>query len=156
MPYLGNQVSTGSYRKLTDFSGSFNSSTTTFQLSVPPGTAAYYVTPGSIYQLLISVNNVIKNPGVDYTINGNQITFTTAPAPGQPFFGILLGDALNIGSPSDGTITDAKVATNAAIANSKILFTGLGNYANDTAAAAGGVAVGNLYRNGSVIQVRVA
>ena len=31
----------------------------------------------------------------------------------------------------------------------------LSNYANDTAAAAGGVAVGQLYRNGSVIQVRV-
>lgn len=32
----------------------------------------------------------------------------------------------------------------------------LGNYANDTAAAAGGVAVGELYRNGSVVMVRVA
>ena len=34
-------------------------------------------------------------------------------------------------------------------------ITGLGNYANDGAAAAGGVAVGGIYRNGSVIQVRV-
>jgi hypothetical protein len=155
MPYLGNQVSTGSYRKLTDISVGFDSTTTTFQLSVPPGTAAYYVTPGSIYQLLISVNNVIKNPGVDYTINGNQITFITAPSSGQPFFGILLGDALNIGSPSDGTITDAKVATGAAIANSKISFSTLGNYASDSAAASGGVLQGSLYRNGSVVQVRV-
>jgi hypothetical protein len=31
----------------------------------------------------------------------------------------------------------------------------LGNFANDAAAAAGGVQVGQLYRNGSVIQVRV-
>lgn len=31
----------------------------------------------------------------------------------------------------------------------------LGNYANDAAAAAGGVQVGGLYRNGSVVQVRV-
>ena len=30
------------------------------------------------------------------------------------------------------------------------------SYANDAAAAAGGVAVGQFYRNGSVIQVRVA
>ena len=29
------------------------------------------------------------------------------------------------------------------------------SYANDAAAAAGGVAVGQLYRNGSVVQVRV-
>lgn len=31
----------------------------------------------------------------------------------------------------------------------------LGNYANDAAAAAGGVLVGQAYRNGSVVQVRV-
>lgn len=32
----------------------------------------------------------------------------------------------------------------------------LGNYANDAAAAAGGVAINGVYRNGSVLQVRVA
>lgn len=38
-----------------------------------------------------------------------------------------------------------------------ILFGGgLGNYANDAAAAAGGVSVGQLYRNGSVVMIRVA
>ena len=35
-------------------------------------------------------------------------------------------------------------------------FNTLGNYANDAAAQAGGVAIGGMYRNGSVIQVRVA
>ena len=34
--------------------------------------------------------------------------------------------------------------------------TGLGDYADDGAAATGGVAVGGLYRNGSVVQVRVS
>ncbi len=32
----------------------------------------------------------------------------------------------------------------------------LGNYADDTAAAVGGIAVGGVYRNGSVLMVRVA
>lgn len=32
----------------------------------------------------------------------------------------------------------------------------LPNYANDAAAAAGGVAVGAMYRNGSVLMVRVS
>lgn len=39
-----------------------------------------------------------------------------------------------------------------------VLMTGLKNstsYANDAAAAAGGVAVGQLYRNGSVVQIRI-
>lgn len=34
-------------------------------------------------------------------------------------------------------------------------LSGLGNYANDAGASAGGVPVGGMYRNGSVLQVRV-
>jgi len=39
---------------------------------------------------------------------------------------------------------------------STLSFTSLGNYVNDAAAASGGVAVGSVYRNGSVLQVRVS
>ena len=35
-------------------------------------------------------------------------------------------------------------------------WSALGNYADDTAAAAGGVEIGQLYRNGSQVMVRVA
>ncbi|CAB4140473.1 hypothetical protein UFOVP407_58 [uncultured Caudovirales phage] len=35
-------------------------------------------------------------------------------------------------------------------------LSGLGNYANDAAAATGGVPVGGMYRNGSALMVRVA
>jgi hypothetical protein len=155
VPYIGTQITAGNYRKLTNLASGFNGVTTTFTLSVPPGTSQYYVTPKSTYQLLISVGGILQQPDTDYIVSTNTITFTTAPAAGLSFFGILMGDALNIGTPSDGTVTDAKVASTAAISNSKVSFTGLGNYANDAAAAAGGVAVGSLYRNGSVIQVRV-
>ena len=34
--------------------------------------------------------------------------------------------------------------------------TTIGNYANDAAAATGGVAIGGVYRNGSILMVRVA
>ena len=145
MPYIGNNLPAGSYRKLSDISSGFNGSATTFQLSVPPGTAQYYVTPGSVNQLLISVGGIIQEPGADFSLNGSQIVFSTAPAAGLTFFGLMMGDALNVGTPSDGTVTP-----------SKINFTGLGNYANDTAAASGGIAVGGLYRNGSIIQIRVS
>ena len=83
-----------------------------FTLSVPPGTSQYYVTPTSTYQLLISVGGVIQQPDTDYTISTNTITFTTAPTAGLSFFGILMGDALNIGTPSDGTVTQSKIGTN--------------------------------------------
>ena len=42
------------------------------------------------------------------------------------------------------------------LSNAAGVSTALGNYADDAAAALGGVAVGALYRNGSVVQVRVA
>lgn len=35
-------------------------------------------------------------------------------------------------------------------------FAALGDFADDTAAATGGVAVGSLYRTGSAVKVRVA
>jgi hypothetical protein len=108
--YVGNQPSRGAWRKLTDISGSFNGVTTTFTTSVPPGTSEYYVTAGTASQLLISVGGVIQQPDVDYTVNTNSITFTTAPAAGLTFFGVLCGDALNTGTPADGSITTAKLA----------------------------------------------
>jgi hypothetical protein len=55
--------------------------------------------------------------------------------------------------------------TNAAVNNTVLTITGagiftlsqgLGNYANDGAAAAGGIPVNGLYRNGSVVMIRVA
>ena len=124
MSYIGNQVPTGSYRKLSDISASFNGVTTTFQLSVPPGTAQYYVTPTSAFQLLISVGGVIQEPGVDFTLNGSQIVFSTAPAAGLSFFGIQMGDALNVGTPSDGTITTAKLVDNS-VTTAKLDSTGI-------------------------------
>ena len=36
-----------------------------------------------------------------------------------------------------------------------IRMNNIGNYANDAAASAGGVAIGGLYRNASVMQIRV-
>lgn len=120
MAYVGNSPARGEWRKLTDISSSFNGSTTTFTTSVPPGTSEYYVTAGSPNQLIISLGGVIQEPGVDYTVSTNSITFTTAPTSGLSFFGVLAGDALNVGTVSDGTITDAKIAANAEISVSKL------------------------------------
>jgi hypothetical protein len=108
--YVGNQPARGQWRKLTDISGSFNGVTTTFTTSVPPGTSEYYVTAGSASQLLISLGGVIQQPDTDYTVSTNSITFTTAPTAGLSFFGVLCGDALNTGTPSDGSVTTVKLA----------------------------------------------
>ena len=49
-----------------------------------------------------------------------------------------------------------KIATAINALMGRTTYTGLGNYANDAAAATGGVEIGDLYRNGSVVMVRVS
>ena len=77
---------------------------------------------------------------------------TGAPVGADKILGIDTSDAsqtvvFTISSILEGTLP-AKFSTAS--------ITTLGNFANDTAAASGGVAVNQLYRNGSVVQVRVS
>jgi len=105
--YIGNQPTVGQYRKLDDISGSFNGSLTAFTMQV----GGVNVSAGSSFQLLVSLGGVIQNPGTDYTVSGVTLTFTTAPTSGLDFFALLMGQPLNTGTPSDGTVTSAKLAT---------------------------------------------
>jgi len=110
MPYLGNTPLTGNFTELTDFSGSFDSSTTQFALTTSLGSLA--VTPIVEAALLISINGVIQEPTTDYTVSGTNITFTSAPDSGDTFFGVVMGRQLDIGTPSDSTVTSAKLSGN--------------------------------------------
>jgi hypothetical protein len=105
--YLGTQPAIGQNRKLDSISASFNGAATTFSLTINTSS----VVPSNVYQLFISLGGVLQNPGVDFTINGNQITFTTPPTVGLTFFGIFQGDSIT-GTPTiaDASITTAKLA----------------------------------------------
>jgi hypothetical protein len=59
--------------------------------------------------------------------------------------------------PVNGTLattSGTETFSNKTLATPKL--SGLGDYADDSAAAAGGVPVGGVYRNGSVVRVRVS
>ena len=107
MPYIGKQLVRGQNRKLDDISSGFNGSQTTFTLQV----ASQNVTVGSALQLWISLGGVIQDPLSDYTIAGNQITFTTAPAASLDFFGVIQGDVTDTNTPGDATVTSSKLST---------------------------------------------
>ena len=107
MAYLGRALTSGNYLKLDDISSQFNGSLTTFNLT--SGGQAFY--PGSPYSILVSLAGVIQEPESAYTINESQITFASAPAASDDFFCVVLGIALGIGVPGDGTVTAAKLAT---------------------------------------------
>ena len=100
MPYLGRELTSGNYLKLDDISSQFNGSTTTFQLK--SGGSDFF--PGSSFSLLVSVAGVIQEADSAYQINNNEITFASAPTNGDDAFIIVLGLALGIGVPGDGTV----------------------------------------------------
>ena len=90
-------------------------------ISVVNGQAAYTmqvastnVNPESANHMLVSLNGVLQKPGSSFTISGSTITFASNLATGDVIdFIILLGDALNLGTPSDGTVTTAKLGADA-------------------------------------------
>ena len=100
MPYLGRELTSGNYLKLDDITSQFNGSTTTFQLK--SGGSDFF--PGSSFSLLVSVAGVIQEADSAYQINNNEITFATAPSGADDCFIIVLGLALGIGVPGDGTV----------------------------------------------------
>jgi hypothetical protein len=61
--------------------------------------------------LVVADGNVL-NPKVDFNFNNATISFATAPTSAWlgKFFVIAYGDVLNSGIPSDGVITNAKLA----------------------------------------------
>ena len=109
MPYLGRELTSGNYLKLDDISSQFNGSTTTFQLK--SGGSDFF--PGSSFSLLVSVGGVIQEADSAYQINNNEITFATAPSGADDCFIIVLGLALGIGVPGDGTVGLAQLNTEA-------------------------------------------
>ena len=71
-------------------------------------------------QHLVSINGVIQKPNSGssqpsegFAISGADIIFSAAPASGADFFIITIGASVSIGTPSDGTVTAAKIASGA-------------------------------------------
>ena len=76
MPYIGKEPEHGNYQRIDTIASSFNGSTTTFNLRAD----SVSVYPTSPATMIISLGGVIQEPNTSYTVIGDQITFTTAPA----------------------------------------------------------------------------
>ena len=125
MAYIGPEPKLGRNREVDDISSSFNGSTTAFTLAV----SGSNVSPGTANDIIVSLGGVIQNPNTDYTIAGSTLTFTTAPASGLSFFAVVLGQGIDrdVGTPSDSSVTAAKLVNPLDLPdNHKIRF-GTGN-----------------------------
>jgi len=108
-------------KELDNISGSFNGSTTTFNLTV----SSVAVSPANAQQLVINIGNVMQNPGDDYTVSGSTITFTTAPLAGYVFQGTVLGSGVSLGTVVDGSVSPSSLDTSDSYNVGGITVTGI-------------------------------
>ena len=109
MAYIGRQQTSSAFLKLDDISSQFNTSTTTFNLTL--GGEAFFA--GNPYSLLVSLGGVIQEPIASFTIVENQINFASAPRAGADFFIVVLAttninplQSLTIGRRSGSHLMD--------------------------------------------------
>ena len=85
-------------------------------ISVVNGQAAYTmqvggvnVSPETANHMIVSLNGIIQAPGSSYTVSGSTITFASNLVTGDVInFIHILGSVLDLGTPSDATVTQAK------------------------------------------------
>ena len=108
MAYIGKQPVVGNFVKLDAIT---TSATATYNLL--NGGVAYF--PQTANNCIVSLNGVIQSPTSAYTISGSTIVFSDALTSSDTIdFILVLGDVLSIGTPSDGTVTSAKLASGTA------------------------------------------
>ena len=114
MAYVGKAPLTGAYPVLDNIASGFNASATAFNLTVG-GTA---VLPGNEASCIISISGVVQDPSA-FVISGSQITFTSPPAATDTFFGTVLGNTFDIGTPTDSSVTSGSLSSTFFVKNSQ-------------------------------------
>ena len=111
MPFIGQELITGAFHKLDAIT---TSTTATYNLQLNGGASRC----GN--HLMVSLNGVIQAPQDSFTVSGSQITFDSALTSSDSIdFIMAYGDVLNIGTPSDGTVSENKIVADA-VTTSKI------------------------------------
>jgi len=107
--YIGRQSIIGNFVKLDS-------------ITVVNGQAAYTMQNGgsnftdyeSVNQFLVSLNGIIQAPTDSFTVSGSTLTFASNLATGDVIdFVMVFGNSLSAGTPTDATVTTAKLAADA-------------------------------------------
>jgi len=109
MAYIGKQPAIGNFVKLD-------------AISVVNGQASYTMQNGganfteysNVNQFLVSLNGILQSPTDSFTVSGSTITFASNLVTGDVIdFIIVLGNSLDVGVPSDNTVSTAKIVDGA-------------------------------------------
>jgi hypothetical protein len=102
MAFIGKEPQTGAYSMLDNLTAS---ATASYSLTLD--SVAFL--PESANHLIVSLNGVIQKAGSSYNVSGSTLTFSSTLASSDSIdFVLALGNVLDIGTPSDSTVTNAK------------------------------------------------
>jgi len=104
-------VAQSSESHIVTLSESFDGSRTDFTMSTAATDAQ---------STIVSINGVIQKPNAGtstpsegFAISSTTLKLSNAPATGSDYFVVVLGDTVSIGTPSDDTVTGAKIVDDA-------------------------------------------
>ena len=116
MPFIGKTPETGAFRLIDSIT---TSATDTYALTVQ---GDHYF-PESARNLIVSLNGVTQAPETAYTVSGSHIVFASALTSSDVIDYILvIGDAVDIGTPSDGTVGNAQLKASLDLSGKTLTF----------------------------------
>ena len=106
MSYIGKKPVVGNFQVCDSLTA-----TTTADYTLQVG--GVNISPESANHCLVSLNGVLQAPTSSFTVSGATLSFASSLTSNDSIdFVMLLGNVLDIGTPSDGTVTEPKLAAN--------------------------------------------
>ena len=104
MSYIGKTPTVGNFQVCDAISVVNNQAAYTMQVG------SVNVSPESANHMLVSLNGILQQPNSSFTVSSSTITFAANLVTGDVInFIQILGNVLDLGVPSDGTVTSAKI-----------------------------------------------
>jgi hypothetical protein len=104
MSYIGREPTVGNFQVCDAISVVNGQAAYTMQVS------SVNVSPETANHMIVSLNGIIQAPGSSYTVSGSTITFASNLVTGDVIdFIHILGSVLDLGVPSDSTVSLAKL-----------------------------------------------
>ena len=151
---------------ISTLSPAFDGSTQDFTITNAPTNAE---------QILLSINGVIQKPNAGtstpsegFALSGSTVKLAAAPASGDAYFAVVIGSTVNIGTPSNNTVSTAiiqngavtgeKISTNLDLTDNKKVRFGTGNdleiYHNGSNSIIRDSGTGNLFIDSNRLEIR--
>ena len=108
MSYIGKTPTIGNFQVCDAISTVNGQAAYTMQVS------SVNVSPETANHMLVSLNGILQAPTTSYTVSGSTITFASNLVTGDVIdFIQILGNVLDLGVPSDSTVSTAKIVDGA-------------------------------------------